>query len=181
MLHVTQVVCCPFPVDEVPLRAGAAHSESLPIQMNDLHATLGEGWVPEPGTYRLRVRYSPRVTPTSSKWAWRGTAVSNEVVVRVAPLSQAELQRRRQQLKDCVAAGCDAVELANFYRIIRDDQVGDLLVELLEDSPFSIWLVEAIVHQSRPSDAERLRTIASTLTDDSIRRIFIDAALRIAH
>jgi len=170
-----------FKDDEVPLRPGDSYSRALPIPLNDLHATLGEGWLGEPGTYRMRVRYdSGRSSRESSKPIWHGTQTSEWTNVHLRPPDDQERAHRLKDLERCIGSeACDAVDLANFYRVVRDEPASDLLLRLIDQKPYSIWLLDAIVFQGRRSDAKRLRELASKVGDPSIRQRFVDAALKL--
>lgn len=170
-----------FKDDEVPLRPGDAFMRLLPIQVNDLRATIGEGWIGAPGAYRMRIRYdSERSAQERSALAWRGSATSNWTEVRLRPPSEEERMRRLTAVERCIANDeCDGVEVANFFRVVRDERSADLLLRLIENRPYNVWLLAAIVFQARASDAKRLRDLALKVDDPAIRQHFIDAAAKL--
>ncbi|MEA2236571.1 MAG: hypothetical protein QOC81_1295 [Thermoanaerobaculia bacterium] len=170
-----------FKDDEVPLRPGDSYSRTLPISLNDLHATFGEGWLGEPDNYQIRVRYeSDRSSRESSKSVWRGIRVSEWTDMRLHAPDDRQRAQHLKDLEDCVRSEeCDAVEVANFYRVVRAERTSDLLLRLIEEKPYSIWLLDAIVFQARPSDATRLRDLATRVDDQYTRKRFIDAALKL--
>ena len=171
----------PFKDDEVPLRPGDAYARLVSVPLNDLRATLGEGWIASPGAYRIRVRYdSERSAQERSVLVWRGSATSTWSDVRLRAPAEEERARRLTDIERCIATDeCDAVEVANFFRVVRDERSPDLLLRLIEKRPFNIWLLDAIVFQGRTSDANRLRQLASRVDDPAIRQLFIDAALKL--
>lgn len=167
-----------FRDDEVPLRPQSSCKRVLGISLNDLGATPGAGWTPMPGEYGVRVLYdSDRSSREASKWIWRGRAASNPSTVWIKPPEPGALTDHKQQLSACVGNGaCDTLRLANFYSVVRDNAAADLLVRLLSDRLYDIWLLDAIVFQSRASDAEQLRELASRVSDLTIRQQFLNAA-----
>lgn len=171
----------PFRDDEVPLRPGDAFTREIPVQLNDLRATLGEGWVGVPGAYRVRVRYDSKGSVQERPdLVWQGAATSNWTNVRVRAPSEKKLMQRLTEIEKCIGSDeCDSIPLANFFRVIRDDRAPDVLLRLIERRPYDIWLLDAIIFQSRASDAKRLRAIATTVDDPSIRQRFIDAAAKL--
>lgn len=169
-------------VDEVPLRPGDALIRELPVQLNDLRATLGEGWIPSPGSYRIRVRYdSERSVQERSNLAWRGSATSEWTDVYVRAPSESSRRRYLKAIETCIGSTeCDGTEVANFFRVVREKRAPDLLLRLLEIRPNEIWLLDAIVFQGRASDAKRLLAIASRVDDRLIRQRFIAAAAKLS-
>jgi len=170
-----------FKDDEVPLHPGDSWTRRLPFQLNDLGAPLGEGWIAAPGTYRIRVRYeSERSAQERSAAVWRGSAPSKWIQIRLREPDSRERTRRLEQLEKCVRNDvCDSTEVGNFFRVVRDRRSRDRLLRLLERRPYDIWLLDAIVFQARPSDAARLRDLASKVVDPSIAQQFIDAAIKL--
>lgn len=170
-----------FKDDEVPLRSGDAFTRELPVQLNDLRATLGDGWIGGPGAYRIRVRYdSEGSVQERSDLVWRGAVTSNWTDVDVHAPSEKERMQRLNEIKSCIGSDeCDAVQVANFFRVIHDERAPDLLLRLLEKRPYNIWLLDAIVFQARASDAKRLRNLAVKVDDPSIRQRFTDAAAKL--
>ena len=170
-----------FKDDEVPLRPGDAFTRQLPVQLNDLRATLGEGWISAPGAYRIRVRYdSERSARERSALVWRGSVTSPWEDVHIRVVSENERMHQLNEIKSCIGSDeCSGVEVANFFRVVQDQRSPDLLLRLIEKRPFNIWLLDAIVFQSRASDAKRLRDLASNVDDPSIRQKFIDAAVKL--
>jgi hypothetical protein len=167
-----------FVDDEVPLRPASAYRRVLSIPLNDLSATLGEGWLPEPGRYSLNVVYdSERSMSDHSPWIWRGSARSETMRIDITPPTATTVATMRQRLEECVRdSRCDSITLANFYRIVCDPSVRDSLIQLLRNMPYDVWLLDAIVAQGRVSDAKRVREIGSDLSDESLRRSFMEAA-----
>jgi hypothetical protein len=169
----------PFRDDEVPLRPGGAFSRELPVALNDLRATLGEGWIGVPGTYRIRVRYdSEGSVQDPSPLAWQGSATLNWEDVCVRATTDGEKTRHLHEMAKCIGEteDCDTTQTAKFFRVVRDERAPDLLLRLLQKRPFDIWLLDAVVFQRRRSDAERLRSLSSSIEDPSIRERYIDAA-----
>lgn len=166
-----------FADDQVPLRPGAFYGLTLPIQLNDLDATLGEGWIAQPGTYSLHVVYDSGGSARPAREpAWSGTAFSNPVDIHIRPVADEERNHRLSALRACLTSSCNTVPLANFYRVIHDETAAALLPSVLQRSPYDIWLLDAIVFQGRAEDVPKLRDLASRVSDETIKRQYLDAA-----
>jgi hypothetical protein len=171
-----------FRDDEIPLRPGDSYGRTLAIPLNDLRVPLDAGWLAQPGAYSLRVRYdSSGSTNDFTASIWKGLEASPWITLVLHSPRREERDRRLKELDACVMSDtCDAVEAANFYRVVRDERAHDLLLQAIEKKPYSIWLLDAIVFQGRASDSERLRALAGHVDDDAIRHRYESAAAELA-
>lgn len=135
----------------------------------------------EPGEYEVVLEYrSDRDNGSDGEPVWVGTTASNKQIMIISDVSAEEVVHWRSLIAACVRSrDCDTAEAANFYRAVRDPLAADSLIALLEQSPLSIWLLDAIVHQDRSSDAERVRRLSETVPDPAVRQIYLAAAKRL--
>jgi hypothetical protein len=145
--------------------------------MNDLDASMGEGWVAQPGVYSFRVVYdSAGSARPVSEAVWTGTATSNAIQIRVRPATVEERRWRLGELQACLAKTCNTQPLANFYRVVQDRAAAALLPRVLRGNPYDVWLLDAIRFQGRAEDAATLRDLAGAISDETIRKEYLDAA-----
>ena len=148
----------------VPLRPGSSYTWSLPVSVNDFGGIPEKTWVGTPGTYNIRVRYTPAKGcehQPAETWLQR-PLTSQRLVFRIAAPSLATVASWRRRLATCVHDdACNGFEAANCYRVVKDDHAAGLLLQLLAREPTFTWLLDAIVFQSRPRDALRLASLAA--------------------
>jgi hypothetical protein len=163
----------------VPLLPESSYEWVVPASINDLAAIPETATMLEPGTYQIALEYdAPGATELDT--AWIGSATSNKQTVIISPVSTEALDEWRSRIAGCVRSqDCDTVSAANFYRAVRDRLAADSLVALLEQTPLSVWLLDAVVHQGRRDDAERLRSLSRTVPDPALKEMYLAAANRL--
>ncbi|HET7436022.1 MAG TPA: hypothetical protein VFN10_15035 [Thermoanaerobaculia bacterium] len=168
-----------FADDEVPLLPGAAYIRPLPVPLNDLTATPGEGWLAESGRYSLKIIYdSDRSKAAHNEPIWRGTLESNSVEFDIRPPDSSMMLAYHERLVRCVedSSSCDGLAVANFYRANRDTAAADLLLKMLASAPYELWWLDAIVAQGRAADADAIREIASHVEDEALQALLQERA-----
>lgn len=168
--------------DYVPLLVGASYEWLVPAPLNDVSAVPETALVLEPGSYVVRVVYNsaPESGQTAKHPIWLGTIRSNPVTITVVSSSAEELTAWRGRVQACLKQDdCDTTKASNFYRVVRDPQVAETLITLLEQNPLGVWLIDAVVNQGRTGDAARLRRIAQRIDDPDVKKIYLSAAGRL--
>ena len=133
------------------------------IVLNDPEATeYREIPLVRPGLYHYSIRLQSKGGAARRfEPLWRGEVRTNEVTVEItAPRSEAILAWR-DRLRVCLAKRCEsgAPEI-RYFRLVRDEQAADMLVELLRRHPAQDDLIDAVTRQGRPQDADVLRELA---------------------
>jgi len=165
----------------VPLLPNSSYEWIVPATINEISAIPETAMMLEPGAYEVRLQYrSARTDESTTEPVWIGSTTSNKQTVIISPVPTEELARWRSQIAACLRShDCDTVAAANFYRAVRDPAAADSLLDLLEQSPLSVWLLDAVVHQGKASGAERLRRLSEAVPDPAVRQMYLAAAKRL--
>jgi len=134
------------------------------IQSMTLNGAGTELFVPGPGTYHIEATFRSEGPEAASGQApvWRGFVRSSEVELQIIPPNPAKLETKRRALQNSLETGEKDFDAIAYFRLVRDPEVANLLVRLLERSVIDPLLLEAIAHQNRPSDAPALERAAAS-------------------
>jgi hypothetical protein len=170
--------------DYVPLRSGQRFTATA-LSMNDVEAAVLPSLVlSRAGTYAIRVTFtSEGPTSEGTIWPiWRGRISSDDQQLVVLPSRAERVSERRRQLAKCVADGYCDPDIVGYFRIVKDGEAADLLLQLFElSTPVPPFVLEAIFQQGRKRDLSVLdeyatRSAAAKAEVDHIRSAAVRSA-----